>query len=204
VQPNECYKVVRNSNKLPWTAELVERKFVSPEPFSFSFNENLNVFQSFHPWKSNYLISHKDKLISTSVERSELPFQNIYWIHDNRMKKNSFYAEDYKAILSSVISEGPMLQKIFDDLRVNVNKEGSEKMITFLMDTETQSYYFDVQTDTRQKYLEDILRFPIRTKIQKDRTRGKHLRATFEFVTNSFKSIRMTNLVTFFRNSNRI
>jgi hypothetical protein len=204
VQPGECYRVRRNDNKEPWTAELVDRKYATPEPHTLSFNENLNVFQSFHPWKANYLMSHKDKLISTSVERAANPFQNRYWIHDNRMAKNNFYAQEFKAVLSSIISEGPMLQKIFDDVRVNVNLEGSEKMITFLMETETQSYYFDVQTDTRQKYLEDVLRFPIRTKIQKDRTRGKHLRATFEFVTNSFKSIRMTNLVTFFRNSNRI
>jgi hypothetical protein len=129
---------------------------------------------------------------------------NKIFIHDNFAAKNTFYGLQYKAILSSVSSEAPMLQKIFDDVRVNCNDEASLTMTNFLIETETQSYFFDVASDTRKKYVEDILRFPIRTKIQKDRTRGKHLRMTFEFLNNSYKSVRMINLVTWFRNSNRI
>ena len=147
-------------------------------------------------------MGHKDNILS--YDNDIVGIDNRIYIHDKKAKKNTFYELEYKAILSSVVSEGPMLQKIFDDVRVNCNKEASETMTNFLMETETQSYFFNVPTDTRKKYLEDILRFPIRTKIQKDRIRGKHLRMTFEFLNNSYKSVRMTNLVTFFRNSNRI
>lgn len=204
VLAGECYKVYRVSNTDEWQAVQVDRKEVSPEPFSISYNENINAFQGFHPFKSTFFMSHNDNILS--YDNDIVGIDNKIYIHDgNRLiKKNTFYELEYKAILSSVTSQGPMLQKIFDDVRVNCNKEASEAMTNFLMETETQSYFFNVPVDTRKKYLEDILRFPIRTKIQKDRIRGKHLRMTFEFLNNSYKSVRMTNLVTFFRNSNRI
>tara|TARA_R110000868_G_scaffold402997_1_gene679807 strand:+ start:345 stop:4688 length:4344 start_codon:yes stop_codon:yes gene_type:complete len=202
VLAGECYKVYRVSNTDLWQAVQVTRKEVSPEPFSISYSENLNSFQGFHAFKSTFFMSHNDNILS--YDNDIIGIDNKIYIHDQLAKKNTFYELEYKAILSSVVSEGPMLQKIFDDVRVNCNKEASESMTNFLMETETQSYFFNVPTDTRKKYLEDILRFPIRTKVQKDRIRGKHLRMTFEFLHNSFKSVRMTNLVTFFRNSNRI
>jgi hypothetical protein len=204
VLAGECYKVYRVSNTDLWQAVQVTRKEVSPEPFSISYNENLNLFQGYHAFKATFFMSHNDDILS--YDNDIIGIDNKIYIHGEypTVKKNTFYGLEYKAILSSVVSEGPMLQKIFDDVRVNCNKEASESMTNFLMETETQSYFFNIPTDTRKKYLEDILRFPIRTKVQKDRIRGKHLRMTFEFLNNSFKSVRMTNLVTFFRNSNRI
>lgn len=202
VNPNESYKVSRISNTDVWTASLVLTKEISPEPFSISFNENLNLFQGFHSFKSTFFMSHNDNLLS--VDNDIVGQDNKIFIHDSFAPKNTFYGLQYKAILSSVSSEAPMLHKIFDDVRVNCNDEASLTITNFLIETETQSYFFDVAADTRKKYVEDILRFPIRTKIQKDRTRGKHLRMTFEFLNNSYKSVRMINLVTWFRNSNRI
>ena len=205
VNPGECFKVSRVSNTDSWIAVQVTREEVSPEPFSISYNENLNVFQGFHPFKATFLMPHNDNLFS--YDNDVIGQDNKIYIHDTLAAKNTFYGLQYKAILSVVSANAPMLQKIFDDVRVNCNKDASESMTNFLMETETQSYFFDVPVDTRKKYLEDILRFPIRTKIQKDRTRGKHLRMTFEFLNDSlnrYKSVRMTNLVTFFRNSNRI
>ena len=205
VNPGECFKVSRISNTDSWTAVQVTEKQISPEPFSISYNENLNVFQGFHPFKATFLMQHNDYLLS--YNNDAVGQDNKIHIHDTFAPKNTFYGIQYKAILSSVVSEGPMLQKIFDDVRVNCNDEASLAITNFLMETETQSYFFNIPTDTRKKYLEDILRFPIRTKIQKDRTRGKHLRMTFEFLNDSlsrYKSVRMINLVTFFRNSNRI
>lgn len=200
--PDECFKVSRISNSDVWTAVLVDAKEISPEPFSLSYNENMNLFQGFHPFKATFLMSHNDNILSHDYDVQGI--DNQIFAHNYPANKNTFYGFEYKAILSSVVAEAPMLHKIFDNIRVNCNSEASSTMTNFLMETETQSYYFDVQSDTRQKYLEDILRFPIRTQIQKDRTRGKHLRMTFEFLNNSFKSARMTNLVTWFRNSNRI
>lgn len=204
VLAGECYKVYRVSNTDLWQAVQVTRRDVSPEPFSISYNENLNLFQGYHAFKATFFMSHNDNVLS--YDNDIVGIDNKIYIHGEypTVKKNTFYELEYKAILSAVSAMGPMLQKIFDDVRVNCNKEASESMTNFLMETETQSYFFNVSVDTRKKYLEDILRFPIRTKIQKDRIRGKHLRMTFEFLNNSFKSVRMTNLVTFFRNSNRI
>jgi hypothetical protein len=203
IEAGSCYIAFRNSNTEPWQCALTKSEsVVSPEPFSFSFNENLNVFQGFHPYKASFMMAHNDNVLSYDIDNSLI--DNEIYVHNYPHTKNMFYGKEYKAILASVVSEAPMLQKIFDALRVNCNEEASDTMITYLMETETQSYYFDVETDTRKKYLEDILRFPIRTQIQKDRTRGKHLKMTFEFLNNSYKSVRMTNLVTWFRNSNRI
>ena len=54
-----------------------------------------------------------------------------------------------------------------------------------LMQTESQFRYIDATTDTRKKYLEDILRMPLRSRVQPDRMRGKHLLMTIELKNNS-------------------
>jgi hypothetical protein len=199
--PGNCYRVFRPSNDAPWEFEQCTREEISPEPFSFSFNEKINAFQGFHPYRSSFLMSHKHDMLSYSSWEN---IGNDYYIHDYPQIKNRFYGQDYKAILSPVLSEAPMIHKIFDSLRVNCNEEGYERLERVIMDTETQSYFIDLVGDTRKKYLEDILRFPLRTKIQDDRTRGKHIRYMFEFLNNSYKPSRMTNLVTFYRTSNRV
>ena len=59
-------------------------------------------------------------------------------------------------------------------------------------------------SDNRKTYLEDILRFPLRSKTQKDRMRGKHMLMTFELKNNQEYNDRITNLVTHYRPSNRM
>jgi hypothetical protein len=202
VNPGQCVELKRDKNTLAWTATPVLKSVITPEPFSFSFNENLNAFQGFHAYRSTFLVSHKHDIISHDFLSSGI--DNKYYAHDYPALKNNFYGLDYKALLSVVIADIPMVHKIFDDLRINCNDEASNTISRILMATETQSYYLDMTTDTRKKYLEDILRVPLRTKTQDDRTRGKHVQLTFEFLNNSFKPSRMTNLVTFYRTSNRV
>jgi uncharacterized protein YifN (PemK superfamily) len=61
----------------------------------------------------------------------------------------------------------------------------------------------DMTTDTRKKYLEDVLRVPLRTEDQQDRMRGKHLSLTVELKNNTTFRDRITNLVAYFRTSKR-
>ena len=61
----------------------------------------------------------------------------------------------------------------------------------------------NMANDTRKKYLEDILRVPLRTESQQNRIRGKHLSLTVELKNNTTFNDRITNLVAYFRTSKR-
>ena len=76
-------------------------------------------------------------------------------------------------------------------------------MDKFIFSTEKQKRFYNVQTDTRVKFLEDNLRMPIRTESQEDRMRGRWLSMIFEFDNNTNYPIKIDNLINHYRFSNR-
>ena len=60
-----------------------------------------------------------------------------------------------------------------------------------------------ITADDRFRYLEQIMRGPLRTIIQNDRMRGKYLKLTFVFDNSLDEKIIFTNLMTLFRISKR-
>ena len=77
-------------------------------------------------------------------------------------------------------------------------------LITMLMITETTFNILDVSADTRKAYKEDILRLPLRTTTQLDRTRGKHLSSILVFDNTGFKMSKISTISIDFRVSNRL
>ncbi len=76
-------------------------------------------------------------------------------------------------------------------------------MDKFIFSTEQQKRFYDVQSDTRVRFLEDNLRMPIRTQKQEDRMRGRWLSMIFEFHNNTNYPIKIDNLINHYRLSNR-
>ena len=109
-----------------------------------------------------------------------------------------------KSYLKVSVNDAPMVSKVMDSVRLNCNEDFSQYLTKFLMRTETQFRFLDIPTDTRQKYQEDILRFPLRSEDQPDRMRGKSIQMTMELNNNFNHKDRITNLVTYYRPSNRL
>ena len=196
------YRMFRHSIDDDWMYEQVPANDATPEVCSLTYSEVGNYFSGFHSYEPSFYVGTKFLVLSND-SHSGYSDDNEFRTHDMG-RKSEFPSFSNKSVLEVSVNEAQMLSKQFDSLRVNCNKDFSDKLDFFLMRTETQLEYIDMTSDTRKKYLEDILRFPLRTETQKDRIRGKHLLMTFELKNNLEHNDRITNLVTHYRPSNRM
>jgi len=201
-QPGVYYRVFRFSKNEPWQFEVVEANDTTPHKASLSFNEIGNYFDTFHSFSPNHYIENKFLVLSNYSINDYVGGTEVY-AHDLGLTGDwpSFSRKSY---ISISMNEAPMVAKAMDSLRVNCNEDFNNYLKTFLMETESQFRYIDMSNDTRKKYLEDILRFPLRTKQQPNRMRGKHILMTLELNNNFNHKDRLTNLVTHYRPSNRM
>jgi len=198
------YRIFRDSINDDWQYVEVNDNDVTPHRGSVTFNEYGNWFESFHSYNPSHYISTKFLVLSqdpyftyTNVNKNDIQ------IHDMGLKAD-FWAFSKKSYISMSINEVPMISKSFDSFRINCNEDYAKFLDTVLMETETMFNLMNMQTDTRKKYLEDILRFPSRGETQKNRMSGKHMLVTFEMKNNFYYNDRITNLVTYYRKSDRI
>lgn len=196
------YRVYRYSKDDTWKYEEVSSEVVTPENCSLTFNEYLNAFTSYHSYQPSLYINTKFLVLSNYSNSGYTDKNNVH-VHDMGLKAD-FPSFSRKSVLSISSNEAPMVSKTFDSLRVNCNYDFDIALSNFIMETESQYQYIDIANDSRRKYLENVLRFPLRTKIQKDRMRGKHILMTFELTNNQSLNDRITNLVTHYRASNRL
>lgn len=201
MQPNKYYRFFRHSISDEWIYEEVEANDTTPHKASLTFNEYGNWFVSHHSYAPTHYINTKFVVLSQDAISTQSAFNNIQ-IHDLG-RKGEFISFSKKSYVSISSNEVPMIAKEFDSLRINCNEDYSTYLDIILMSTETQFYFLDMSTDTRKKYLEDVLRVPLRTETQDSRMRGKHLLMTFELKNNFNYNDRITNLVTYYRESNR-
>lgn len=196
------YRLFRHGINDAWMYEEVEANDTTPHKSSLTFNEYGNWFVSHHGYSPTHYMSTKFLVVSQDAQ-TELLSMNAVQVHDLGLT-GDFLSFSKKSYVSISSNETPMLAKEFDSIRINCNEDYNEYLSTVLMETETQFYYLDMTTDTRKKYLEDVLRVPLRAETQPNRMRGKHLLMTFEMKNNFNHKDRFTNLVTYFRQSNRI
>jgi len=196
------YRVWRHSIEDDWLYEEVQANDSTPEICSLTYSEIGNYFSGFHSYEPSHYINTKFLVLSND-SFSGYSAANDVLAHDMG-KKSDFPSFSKKSVLEVSVNEAQMLSKQFDSLRVNCNKDFNDHLGTFLMRTDTQFRFMDMSTDSRKKYLEDILRYPLRTQTQKDRMRGKHLLMSFELKNNQEYNDRITNLVTHYRPSNRM
>lgn len=195
------YRLYRHGINDAWMYEEVTANDTTPHKSSLTFNEYGNWFESYHAYAPSHYIGTKFVVTSQDTRGLYGPVDQVS-IHDMGLKAN-FFSFSNKSYFSSSINESPMVAKAFDSLRINCNEDANAYIDTILMETETQFHFMSMATDSRKKYLEDVLRVPLRTETQDDRMRGKHLLLTVELKNNTNYNDRITNLVTYFRPSQR-
>ena len=202
VLAGEYYEVKRNDNKSAWTATLVTLADISPARSTIMYNEDLNAFQGFFAFKPSFYFNYRNLFFSQDKDYPNI-VNKIYCHNLNTLRAN-YYGQSYKSFINVNSNEEDYASKIFDSIRLNSNEKGYTDYSRFLFNTEKQYHYYDVQSDTRLKYLEDSIRMPIRTTTQKDRVRGKWVSFIFEFKNNDNIPVKLYNLITNQRISNRL
>ena len=166
------------------------------------YNEDLNSFVGLFAFRPTFYVDHRNLVLSH--DKDFLNIQNKIYVHNLNTLKANYYGQDYKSYISLNVNEDDYATKVFDSIRFNTNEKGYNDYTRFLFNTEKQYYYYDVQSDTRLKYLEDSTRMPVRTLLQKDRVRGKWVKFIFEFKNNDNIPVKLYNLITNYRISNRL
>lgn len=202
VTAGQYYEVKRDNNTSSWSATLVTLDDISPEKSTVMYNEDLNSFVGFFAFRPTFYIDHRNLVLSH--DKDFLNIQNKIYVHNLNTLKANYYGQDYKSYISLNVNEDDYATKVFDSIRFNTNEKGYNDYTRFLFNTEKQYYYYDVQSDTRLKYLEDSTRMPVRTLLQKDRVRGKWVKFIFEFKNNDNIPVKLYNLITNYRISNRL
>ena len=201
-QAGEYWEVKRDSITGDWVATQVTLADITPFKATICYNEDLDAFTGFFGFRPTYYISHKDMIITH--DKLFPSISNQMYVHGFNQNKANYYGQDYKSYISVSSKEDEFSTKIFDTVRVNFNEQGNDDISRFIFRTEGQTYQYDVQTDTRKKYLEDSLRMPTRTFNQSDRARGKWINYIFEFKNNTVTPVKLFNLITNYRTSKRM
>jgi len=200
IQPGENYMFYRDSSTDVWSYTLLtDKSKITPFRATVVYSEYIESFSQFHSFKPNFYISHNKFLIS---EQASLEPKK-YYVHGKNELHANYYGQNWKTSLKVTVSDQGEFSKLFDNVRVAVNKQGVDKMSKFIFSTEQQKHFYDVQSDTRVRFLEDNFRMPIRTQNQLDRMRGRWLSMIFEFQNNTSYSIKIDNLINHYRLSNR-
>ena len=127
---------------------------------------------------------------------------NQMWLHDSGARGN-YFGSVFDSRITIVVNEMPTVAKVFDSIRMNINDGVVNTIKEIIMETQEQIETIDMTLDTRWKYLEQLLRSPLRTFDQLDRMRGKWIKITFVFDNTTDEKIIFTNLLSEFRPSNR-
>lgn len=202
INSGEYYEVKRDNKISAWTATQVTLKDISPYRSTVQYNEDLNEFMGFFAYRPTFYWDFKNLYFSHDKDFTSIG--NKYYAHNLNIKKANYYGQDYKSYIAVNINEDDYATKVFDTVRLNFNERGSVDYSRMLFNTEDQSYYYDVQNDSRKRYAEDSMRMPVRTFNQLDRTRGKWINFIFEFKNNDDISVKMYNLITNYRPSNKL
>ena len=202
VLSGEYYEIKRNDNKSSWTATAVSLEDISPARSTVMYNEDLNAFQGFFSFKPTFYFNYRNLFFSQDKDYPNI-LNKVYCHNLNTLKAN-YYGQNYKSYIKLNSNEDDYASKVFDSIRLNSNEKGYTDYSRFIFNTEKQYYYYDVQSDTRLKYLEDSIRMPVRTLTQKDRVRGKYVSFIFEFKNNDNIPVKLYNLITNQRISNRL
>jgi len=196
---NKNYLLFRETKDDNWQFIEVDKSKITPFRATVVYSEYIQQFTQFHSFKPNFYVCHNKFTISEQA--SLVPKQ--FYVHGKNLLHANYYGQDFKTSLTVTVSDKGEFSKLFDNVRVAINKQGVSKMDKFIFTTEQQKRFYNVQSDTRVKFLEDNFRLPIRTITQENRMRGRWLSMTFEFDNNTNYSIKIDNLINHYRLSNR-
>ena len=170
IQAGQNYLFYRESSTDDWSFTLLaDKSKITPFRATVVYSEYIQAFTQFHSFKPNFYISHNKFVIS---EQADVVGKQFF-VHGQNLLHANYYGQNWKTSLNVTVSDQGEIAKLFDNVRVAINKQGTTKMDKFIFSTEQQKRFYDVQSDTRVRFLEDNLRMPIRTQKQEDRMRGR-------------------------------
>lgn len=195
----QYYLFFRGSSTDDWQFVQVAKKDITPFRATIVYSEYISAFTQFHSFKPNFSISHNKFMITEQADISS----KIFYVHGKDLRMAYYYGEEWKTSLEVVVNDTSEFSKLFDNLRVAINKIGTTSINTFIFSTKQQNRFYKVQGDNRVKFLEDNLRLPIRRQDQSDRMRGRFLNMILEFDNNSEYPVKIDNFINHYRISNR-
>ena len=201
LQPNEAYRIYRNNLNDSWSFEKVDLERVSPQMGTLLYNETNNAFTTWSGDNPTHLISHRSTLLSVDDYNDNAAFNTMY-VH-NMGNLGFIYSKKQTSTIEIVVYEMAGIPKVFDSLRLNCNKYFKNKLIEVSLYTENQFIKLDIPNDDRADYLEDVFRFPMRTRYQKDRMRGKYIRIVLTLDNTIDQDDLLTSIYTYLRPSKR-
>jgi len=199
ILPGETYKFFRNNINDDWSYVLVTKPEIRRKYYNtLSFNEITNAFVGFHSYNSNIFINAKNFTLAYTVSK-----QNDLWtLNTGRIAE--FYDESIYSILQPIVADMAMYAKVFDTFKGNANFNLIDTLEEIHLITDSTYNLLNLTTDTRKAYKENVLRMPLRTQTQLDRTRGKRLEEIMIIDNTDFKLTQISSITTDYRVSNRI
>ena len=201
ISPQQCISLFRNNLDSDWGYSIVTIDEVPNQRATISYSEVGDHYFTFDSINPSYVLSHKNKILSADYSNPNYTPNSLYI--DKMGTKGQVYNTVNRSIIDIPVNEEALLPKVFDSIRVNCNKYFKNKLIEVILTTDNQYARLDMSTDDRAKYLEDVLRFPLRAVGQTDRMRGKHLIVRLVIDNSNNQDDMLTNILTIFRNSNR-
>jgi len=142
---------------------------------TIEFNELDDTFKSFYSFTPNLYMSYKMNMFSIDSDNSN-PHQ--VYVHDEYFRCN-YYGVVFNSKLRFVANPNFPYSKVFDNVRLNINQEGVSILKAIFAKTPNQNQQTVIlnQTtgDTRPRYREDFLVFPLREIDAAERLRGKYI-----------------------------
>lgn len=138
--------------------------------FTKSYNETVDKYHQYYAFLPHVYLHHKKFFISPDPEN-----EHKLYLHGHG-KRGHYYDRYYKSRLVFVVNPSPSATKVYDDSLINVDNVGYRRIGIVKHSTQNQTHTLNLKTDTRVKYREDKLRYPIREKAYKiDRVRGHYM-----------------------------
>ena len=129
--------------------------------------------------------------------------QNDLWtLNTGRIAE--FYDETFYSILQPIVADMAMNAKVFDTFKGNANFNLIDTLEEIHLITDSTYNLLNLTTDTRKAFKENVLRLPLRTQTQLDRTRGKRLEEIMIIDNTDYKLTQISSITTDYRVSNRI
>lgn len=197
----QCYSLFRMNINNNWEYVPVTINEIPDQRATVVYSEMGDNYFTFNSINPSIVLSHKNKILSADYSNPNYTPNSLYI--DKMGTKGQTYDATRRSIIDIPINEEALLPKVFDSIRVNCNKYFKNKLIEVILTTDNQYARIDMTSDNRPKYLEDVLRFPLRGTNQQSRMRGKHLIVRLVIDNTNNQDDMLTNILTIFRNSNR-
>lgn len=147
---------------------------------TIEYSEVDDTFKSFYSFTPDFYCKFKMNFFSIA---SDFRRENEFYVHDEDFRAK-YYENVFDSILKFAVNPNFPYSKVFDNNRLNINREAVPILKQIALQTSSQVAQTinlnDNLTDSRPKYREGYMVFPLREKNSGERLRGKFI--TLEYL----------------------